>query len=251
MNLPWAPLQRSVAEIKDRLSVLPSIREAFVSSIDPLAVRFDTDSSPTKVYATLSHLLEVGDRVLTIKLRHYVWVLGTKRNTDTGPPVGTITAFAGTAAPKDWMLAQGQVLLQTSHPELFNVIGTTYGSNGSNRFNLPDLRGVVVAGLSSADVEFNALGKSFGTKTHTLTQAQMPMHTHSSGNNAGHYVYGGSGQGAGFQGTGFRTQLSTITTGSAGSGQAHNNIQPTLTLNYIIKVKQEISCLSQKIKQQF
>lgn len=151
-------------------------------------------------------------------------------------PVGSMVEWPAATAPQGWLLARGQAVSRTTYAELFALIGTTYGSgNGSSTFNLPDMRGRVPVGMNTAETEFNALGKTYGTKTHTLTTAEMPAHTHSASNNSGHYVYGGSSQGAGFQGTGFRSQMTAVTTGSAGSGNAHNNVQPSIALNYIIR----------------
>lgn len=75
---PWSTLAAGLTRLNDRIDALPSVREATITAISPLAVRFDTDTEDTVVYGTLESTLAVGYRVLTIKLRHYVWILGRK-----------------------------------------------------------------------------------------------------------------------------------------------------------------------------
>jgi microcystin-dependent protein len=152
---------------------------------------------------------------------------------------------------------------------LFAVIGTTYGSgDGSTTFNLPDLRGRVIAGeddmggtaanrLTSGGSGINgvALGATGGSQTHTLSSSEMPTHTHTQ-NAHGHTIvnpstgsqilYMGNGAsgfadqwgqgGQGGLGAGTPIQATTATNQNTGGGGAHNNTQPTIVLNYIIKV---------------
>lgn len=68
----------AVQKLADRVDALPSIREATVAATSPLAVRFDTDTASTVVYATTTAGLAVNDRVLTIRLRRYIWVIGKR-----------------------------------------------------------------------------------------------------------------------------------------------------------------------------
>lgn len=145
-------------------------------------------------------------------------------------PVGIVAQFAGATAPSGWLLCNGQAVSRTTYAELFTVLGTTYGAgNGTSTFNVPNLKGRVPVGLDTAQTEFNSLGKTGGAKTHTLTVGQMPSHSHGVG---GQLVAG--------TGTVRRTLTSfpadsDATTESVGGGQAHNNLQPYLTVNHIIK----------------
>lgn len=67
-------------------------------------------------------------------------------------PIGAIQAYAGTTAPTGWIMCNGQAVSRSSYSELFNVVGTTYGSgDGSTTFNVPDLRGRVITGVGTAD----------------------------------------------------------------------------------------------------
>lgn len=158
------------------------------------------------------------------------------------PPSGVITAYAGTSAPSGWLLCYGQDVNRTTYAALFTALSTTYGAgDGVTTFTLPDLRGRVAAGDdnmggSTAGRITNAgcgivgttLGATGGSETHTLTEAQMPAHTHSSASTAT--------TGVSFTGSADKACLYTSgTTGSTGGSTAHNNVQPTIMLNYIIK----------------
>lgn len=78
MNDPWSILASRLTRLADRVDALPTVREATVAALSPLAVRFDTDQADTLVQGSLVAGPAVGQRVLTLKLRHYVWVLGVK-----------------------------------------------------------------------------------------------------------------------------------------------------------------------------
>lgn len=165
-------------------------------------------------------------------------------------PAGAVMPYAGSTEPSGWLFCYGQAVSRATYADLFTAISTTYGvGDGSTTFNLPDLRGRVVAGQDdmggvSANrltnqtngIEGDTLGATGGAETHTLTDAQMPSHTHtvytntaaSTGAVDSIYVSGlsvdASGAGA-----------ANADTSSAGSDGAHNNVQPTIILNYIIK----------------
>jgi microcystin-dependent protein len=157
---------------------------------------------------------------------------------------GTVVADAGTSAPAGWLHCYGQAVSRTTYSAIFARLSTTYGTgDGSTTFNLPDLRGRVIAGQDdmggtsanrltdqTGGVDGDTLGDTGGAETHTLTTAQMPSHTHvqsvstEPGTPPG--ISGGSVQG---------TAAANLSTQSAGSDGAHNNVQPTIILNYAIK----------------
>lgn len=146
-------------------------------------------------------------------------------------PTGVVLPFAGSTAPAGWVFCFGQAVSRTTFADLFAALGTAYGTgDGSTTFNLPDLRGRIPGGKDNmggsaanrlttggSGVNGANLGAVGGAETHTLTNAQLPSQAIGTGG-------------------------STISRGSTvadlqliGNGQAHNNTQPTIVLNYIIK----------------
>lgn len=100
-------------------------------------------------------------------------------------PSGTVNLYAGATAPTGWLLCDGSAVSRTTYSELFTAIGTQYGAgDGTTTFNVPNLSGKVPVGLDSSDTDFDALGETGGTKTHTLTSAEVPSHNHNAATNA-------------------------------------------------------------------
>lgn len=171
------------------------------------------------------------------------------------PPTGAVLAYAGSAAPTGWLLCNGAAVSRTTYADLFAVTSTTYGiGDGATTFNLPDLLGRTAIGAGTgdaADATAHALGSKTGTETHALITAELAAHSHTV-TDAGHrhdpsvgtdfLAVNGAGTLA-MPGGGAAVEpavtTSTDTTGividNAGSGTAHNNMQPSLTLNWIIK----------------
>lgn len=104
-----------------------------------------------------------------------------KRYVDLLMPAGIITPYAGTSIPTGWILCDGSAVSRTNptYTRLFAAIGTAYGAgDGSTTFNLPNLKGRIPVGLDAAQVEFDTMGEAGGAKTHTLSIAEFPSHTH-------------------------------------------------------------------------
>jgi len=176
-------------------------------------------------------------------------------------PSGSLMPYAGSSAPTGYLLCDGAAISRTTYSALFALVGTTYGSgDGSSTFNIPDLRGRVIAGQddmggSSANrltgqtggVDGDTLGGTGGEEGQTLTTSQLASHNHFGAN------YGGTGtaylnaadqkimtngnDGGASSYHFFRTTdtPNSATTSDSGGGTAHNNVQPTIILNYIIK----------------
>lgn len=157
-------------------------------------------------------------------------------------PTGAITAYAAATAPTGWLLADGTAVSRATYSALFTVISTTYGAgNGTTTFNVPNLKGKIPVGFNSAETEFDVLGETGGEKTHVLTVAELAAHAHTL-SIASEGTTGNNGI-PGKWGTGVQSSSSNVTlfdttiggANSVGSNTAHNNLQPYLTLLYIIK----------------
>jgi microcystin-dependent protein len=139
--------------------------------------------------------------------------------------------------PKGWALCNGQSLPINQNQALFSLLGTTYGGDGRVNFNLPNLqsRGPVHVG------DGILLGQSGGEATHTLINAEMPVHFHSpmaSPNTSdqsapGNSFWGNAGL-ASYSASPPSTAMSASAIANAGGSQAHENLSPYLVLNYII-----------------
>ena len=153
---------------------------------------------------------------------------------------GSIVMWAAAAGspPSGWLTCDGSAVSRSTYATLFALISTTFGSgDGSTTFNLPDFRGNVPVGYKNGDANFGTLGQTGGEVTHTLLTAETPAHTHIVGEDSGG---GGSGTNV-LATTAVASKQSGdashpgITTTSIGSGTAHNNLQPYLAINFIIK----------------
>jgi microcystin-dependent protein len=166
----------------------------------------------------------------------------------TSPYVGEIRMFAGNFAPVGWALCQGQLIPISENETLYNLIGTTYGGDGQSTFALPDLRSRTPMHVGPNFV----MGQLGGEESVTLTLSQIPQHNHSvptssqpgavstpsssvilsdEGQSVANAVftyvpYNGSNQ----------VQLAPQAIGFTGGNQPHDNIQPYLTLNFIISL---------------
>lgn len=165
-----------------------------------------------------------------------VRVAQLERSTTAGMLTGEIRMWPVATAPDGWLLCDGQVISRTQYANLFDMIGTTFGAgDGSTTFALPDMRGRVPVGRDAAQTEFDVLGEKGGSKTHTLTVAEMPSHSHQQRytlNAASGATMGGMASGGSANIPGINSEQTTV---AAGGGGAHNNIQPYIVTNYIIK----------------
>jgi microcystin-dependent protein len=162
-------------------------------------------------------------------------------------PAGTVNPFAGSSAPSGWLLCDGRStgISRTTYAGLFAVIGTTYGTgDGSTTFNLPDLRGRVIAGVDNMGgtdagrlSTSNTLGTASGSETNTHN------HFQSIGNDSSvWYIKNFGDQPRSQVVTANRATPNFVTNASAAGrfdstdNETINIMQPTMVLNYIIKV---------------
>ncbi|MBA4387355.1 MAG: hypothetical protein C0404_05200 [Verrucomicrobia bacterium] len=190
--------------------------------------------------------------------------------TGDGVPPGSIMAYAGTNVPSGWLLCNGAAVSRVAYTNLFATLGTNYGAgDGSTTFNLPNMKTRLASGMDTGDASFTALGRTGGAKTNVLAVTNMPTHAHlvttpatnvtvaAGGAHTHDYQvsddtpFGGWAQwpdtvdgGAGqlltkpTDASGSHTHTVDIppsTSGPAGGNGAHNNIQPYVVVNYIVK----------------
>jgi microcystin-dependent protein len=169
------------------------------------------------------------------------------------PFLGDIRMFAGNFAPLNWAFCDGRLLPIAQNPALFSLLGTTYGGNGQTTFALPDLRGRIPIGEGNGPgLSPRVIGERSGTENVTLTLLNLPPHNHgffATEAAANTSTIGPSvllGTATANQGTPhlYLTQsgntpapLASAAVGFTGNTQPHNNMMPTLTLNFVIALQ--------------
>lgn len=175
-------------------------------------------------------------------------------------PIGMVTPFAGSTAPDGWLLCDGSALNQNEYPDLYAVIGNSYGGSG-NTFNLPDLRGRAPFGYHAQQDTFSTLGSTGGTVDHQLTVEEMPEHNHTgeTDNDGAHRHRGNAwmvveegndasvirdlddddqpNEGPADIRNDESAHKHNFTTDPTGGNEPHPNMPPFQVLNYIIKAK--------------
>jgi microcystin-dependent protein len=149
--------------------------------------------------------------------------------------------------PSGWALCNGQLLPIAQNQALFSLLGTTYGGDGRVNFALPDLRGRVPTHTGGIG---HFLGERGGEQSHTLSIAEIPQHTHTlngsnTQGNSANPAFGGVGNvlaqdpGNAYA-PGFNPGSAALNAGSlanVGGSQAHENMQPYLTVNFCIALQ--------------
>ena len=160
------------------------------------------------------------------------------------PYVGEIRMFPGNFAPQGWAMCDGSLIAISENETLFNLIGTTYGGDGQTTFALPDLRGRAPIHMGT-NVATYFIGQTGGAETVTLTNNQIPNHTHlpqAASGAAGNPANSPSGNvWSGWTGGQFTTQapgvsMNPAAAGPSGGSQPHNNMVPFQAINYIISL---------------
>jgi len=159
------------------------------------------------------------------------------------PFIATIRLVGFNFAPVGWALCQGQTLSIAQNTALFSLLGTYFGGDGQQTFNLPDLRGrVAVSQGQGPGLSSYTQGQAGGAESVTLTAAQAPTHTHTmmaaanvtAPNPGPSLALGTPATAVQLYGANSPTALASGSIGAFWSGTAHENRQPFLGLNYII-----------------
>ncbi len=147
-------------------------------------------------------------------------------------------------APRGWAFCDGQILPINQNQSLYSLLGTTYGGDGRTSFALPDMRGraPMHVGRSNGG-EDHREGQKSGEETHTLSAAEMPQHDHvaQASNSAGNTPIPVSSVLARannmYRDPTNLTSLRSGTVANVGGGQAHDNMQPYLAINFCIALQ--------------
>lgn len=141
--------------------------------------------------------------------------------------------------PKGWAACNGQLLPINQNQGLFSLLGTTYGGDGRVNFGLPNLQGMVPLHMGNGFT----LGERGGEQAHTLSISEIPTHVHSafagtpvaSNDPVNAFVAGGGA--AIFTNFTGAVAMNPAMLAPVGGSQAHLNMQPFLTLNFVIALQ--------------
>ena len=145
-------------------------------------------------------------------------------------------------APRGWAFCDGQILPINQNQSLYSLLGTTYGGDGRTSFALPDMRGRTPIHVGNGHRE----GQKSGEESHNLSVAEMPNHTHQfkvatadatlqRADNANNSVLAKAN--VDMYRSGGSTSLNSATISSTGLGNAHNNMQPSIAVNFCIALR--------------
>lgn len=145
-------------------------------------------------------------------------------------------------APRGWAFCDGQILPINQNQSLYSLLGTTYGGDGRTSFALPDLRGRTPVHLGEGVTQ----GEKNGEETHTLSSAEMPAHSHvrqgtrdaaTDSKANGGLVFARAAQASYHDAPNTAVNSRPGTVANVGGGQAHENMQPYLVVNFTIALR--------------
>lgn len=163
----------------------------------------------------------------------------------SSPFLGQITMFGGNFAIRGYAFCNGQLLAISQNDALFALIGTTYGGDGVTTFGLPNLQSrVPVHQGSLSGGSTYTIGEAAGNETVTLTQSQMPTHTHAAQGNANdggqaspaNNFWGLSASNV-YSTTAPATPMNAGAVALTGGSQPHENMLPFLCINFLIALE--------------
>jgi microcystin-dependent protein len=162
------------------------------------------------------------------------------------PYVGEIRMFGGNFPPAGWMLCEGQTLPISENEVLFQLIGTTYGGDGQETFNLPNLQGraPLHMGQGPGISQSYQIGEQAGVESVTLTTQQIPIHNHSFlasidaalSTDPTNQTIAQSSQIHIFTEDVTNRQMNAVALTPIGGSQPHENMQPYLCISFIISL---------------
>ncbi|HET6314087.1 MAG TPA: tail fiber protein [Chloroflexia bacterium] len=162
------------------------------------------------------------------------------------PMIGEIRLFAGNFAPNGWAFCKGAPLPISENETLFQLIGTTYGGDGQQSFNLPNLSSrVPIHAGTGPDGTTYQLGEAAGTEQETLTVQQIPNHTHplvaseapgTQSNPSGNVLAQTAISINPYIEQDPTVAMNAASIAPAGGSQPHENTQPFLCINFIISL---------------
>lgn len=153
---------------------------------------------------------------------------------DTVSFVGEIRMWPVSTPPANFLICDGSSISKTAAPKLYALIGETFGAgNDTTEFRLPNFCSTVPVGVDESNPDLDEAGAEYGENEHTLTVTEMPAHNHREfiTTTASGSAYNGPADFAvsnGIRQTGFSTS-------TTGDGQAHNNMQKSLAIYFIIR----------------
>ncbi len=165
------------------------------------------------------------------------------------PFVAEIRIFSCSFAPKGWAFCNGQLMPISQNTAVFSLVGTFYGGDGKSTFGLPDLQGSAAMHVGQGNgLSLRFLGETGGSDSVTLLESEIPQHQHSLNANSQQGDNNAPGSNVSLaRSTNATAYLSNPGQSLAkmapeavsfyGSGQAHNNVQPYLTLNFCIALQ--------------
>jgi len=163
------------------------------------------------------------------------------------PFLAEICVFGFNFAPTGWAQCNGQLLPLSQNTALFSLLGTFYGGDGKSTFALPNIQGSCVNGVGQGPgLSDYFLGQQAGSQAVTLLESEMPVHTHTVNANIGigtlgtgnnNTTFARSNNGNAYKVGTANTPMAFQSFAVAGGSLPHNNVMPSLVLNFCIAMQ--------------